>query len=1089
MKRKQLSGSALPNGPAGPCAAPLPADEAKRLAVLRRYAILDTPAEDCFDRITRCAARLFQVPVALISLLDEGRQWFKSRCGLDIEQTDRDLAFCGHAILQDGILVVPDATDDPRFRGNRLVTDGPRIRFYAGVPLINPDGFALGTLCLIDTRPRPELTVEALAPLRDLAAMVVDQLEIRLAAGDALADVEARASERRRFEATERQLRLFIEFAPAAIAMFDADMRYLAASRRWITDYRLTDRNIIGLSHYDVFPEIPDRWKADHARALAGEVLSCEEDPFDRADGTTDWVRWELRPWRNAGGTIGGIIMFTELVTEKKRALIDLEESRQFLNAVLENIQDGIVVCDAEGRLNLFNRATRELHGLPEKPVRPEALAEHYDLYLADGTTRMTPADIPLLRALNGERVRDVEMVVAPKTGTPRRLLASGQAMFAQDGRKLGAVVSMHDITERARAVRRLAESERRYRDLYNNTPVMLHSIDKEGRLISVSDYWLDQLGYSRDEVIGRKSTDFLTEESRRYATDVVLPAFMRSGSCRDVEYQFIRKNGAVLDLLVSAITEHAADGSVERSLAVLTDVTRRKQAERALVQSEQRFRGAFQTATHGIALVAPDGRWLAVNDALCRMVGYSDAELLRIDFQTITHPDDLDADLDHVRQVLAGEVRSYQMEKRYIHKDGQTIWILQSVSLVRAPDGSPIHFVSQIVDLTERRRAEEQLRQAQKLEAVGQLTGGLAHDFNNLLAAVMGNLQLVERSLGDDEKSKRRVRAALDATRRGADLTRRLLAFSRRQALEPKTLDVNELVIGMDKLLSRTLGEAVELQTRCVDDVWLCTADPSQLESAVLNLAINARDAMPDGGKLTIETANASLDRDYTARHDEVTPGDYVLVAVSDTGVGIPEPLLDRVLQPFFTTKPPGKGTGLGLSMVFGFVKQTGGHMKIYSEESYGTTVKMYLPRDCVSAASPIRTQVEEVAPVGGHETILVVEDDPAVRQTAVDLLADLGYRVLTAENAPAALRLLDAHDDISLLFSDVVMPGGMNGLDLAARVRLEHPDLRILHTTGYAEFAASRNGHAQLSGDLISKPYRREDLARKIREVLDAR
>ena len=1037
---------------------------------------------------------MFGVPIALISLVDEGRQWLKSHFGLDAEQTARDIAFCAHAIHHDEILVVPDASEDPRFDGDPLVAGGSQIRFYAGVPLIDPDGFALGTLCLIDTRPRPEMTVEALAPLTDLADMVVDQLEARLAAGTAVVAVEANLIDRRQFEADERQLRLFIEFAPAAIAMFDTEMRYIAASRRWITDYRLTDQNIIGRSHYEMFPEIAQQWKDDHARALAGEVLRREEDPFERAGGADDRVRWELRPWRDAGGSIGGIIMFAELVTEEMRALIALEENQQFLNAVLESIQDGIVVCDATGQLKMLNDASRQIHGVAETPPSQEAqppaegLAAHYGLYMSDGETLMTPTDVPLLRALNGEWLRNEEIVVAPQNGTPRRVLASGRPMLAKDGRKLGAVVSMQDITEREHDRRRLEENERRYRDLYNNTPVMLHSIDSSGRLISVSDFWLDKLGYSRDEVIGRKSTDFLTEESKRFAVEVVLPSFMRTGQCKEVEYQFVRKTGDVVDVLMSAIAEHAPDGSIERSLAVMTDVTRRKKAERALVQSERRFRGAFETAIHGIALVAPDGKWLAVNEALCKLVGYSEDELLNIDFQSITHPEDLDTSLENVRRALAGETDSFQLEKRYLHKSGHVLWVLLSLSLVRAQDGSPIHFVSQIVDLTERRRTEEQLRQSQKLEAVGHLTGGLAHDFNNLLAAVMGNLQLVERALVDDEKSKRRLRAALDATKRGADLTRRLLAFSRRQALEPKTIDANELVLAMDELLARTLGEAVELETRRSDEISLCQADPSQLESALLNLAINARDAMGDGGKLTIETANVTLDDGYAAQHNDVTPGDYVLVAVSDTGTGIAKDQLDKVLQPFFTTKMAGKGTGLGLSMVYGFVKQTGGHMKIYSEEGYGTTVKMYLPKDPESAATPIGFRVDKPELIGGRETILVVEDDPAVRQTAVDLLADLGYRVLAAENAPAALRLLRVDSGIDLLFSDIVMPGGMTGVDLAAHMRIMRPELKILHTTGYAEVAAGRNGSARLSGDLISKPYCREDLARKVREVLDA-
>ena len=1062
-------------------------NEAERLAALRRYAILDTPSEERFDRITRSAARMFGVPMVAISLIDEQRQWFKSRCGLDAEQTDRDVAFCAHAILQDDVFIVPDATLDPRFNGNPLVTGGPNIRFYAGAPLITPDGFALGTLCLIDSRPRPAPTAEELASHSDLAAMVMDQLEVRRSAVNAAIDTKARSKAQRQHEATERQLRLFIDHAQSAVAVFDTEMRYIAASRRWITDYRLTGQDLIGRSQYEVFPEIPQRWKDLHAKALAGEVVTCEEDRLDRSDGTTDWMRWELRPWFFDDGSIGGIMILTEMITEKLRTLVELEKSRQFLNAVLENVEEGIIVCDAEGQLALSNRALQECFGLPQRPQSLEEIADFCSRYQPDGQTPIADDDIPLLRALRGEEVRDVEMVVAPKNGTPRQVLACGKEMLDQEGRKIGAVVSMRDVTERARTRRQLEENERRYRNLYNNTPVMLHSSDGKDRLISVSDYWLTHLGYSRDEVIGRRSVDFLTEESRRYATEEVLPIFMQTGRCDDVEYQFVKRNGEVIDVRLSAIADRAPDGHIERSLAVLTDVTRRNRAERALVQSEQQFRGAFETSPYGIALVAPDGRFLAVNRAFCKLLGYAADELLEVSFKAVTHPDDLASSAESIRQVLAGDIRWFQLEKRYVHKDGHTVWALLSVSLVRAADGSPIHFVAQIADITERRRTEEQLRQSQKLEAVGKLTGGLAHDFNNLLAVVLGNLQLIERSVGDNEKAKRRIRAALDATERGAELTKRLLAFSRRQALEPKTIDANELVIGMHKILSRTLGEAIELESRCAERPWLCRVDPSQLEASVLNLAINGRDAMPDGGMLTIETANVTLDDAYAERHAEVAPGDYVLVAVSDTGVGIPQHLIDSVIQPFFTTKEAGKGTGLGLSMVYGFVKQSGGHIKIHSDEGRGTTVKMYIPRDHADVAGPLHANEGDAALVGGHETILLVEDDAAVRDVAVALLSDLGYRVLEAENAWSALGVLKDNEDIDLLFSDVVMPGGMNGFELAARVWSEHPDMKILHASGYAEPVAGRTDHAGVCGELLGKPYRKEVLARRVREVLD--
>ena len=392
--------------------------------------------------------------------------------------------------------------------------------------------------------------------------------------------------------------------------------------------------------------------------------------------------------------------------------------------------------------------------------------------------------------------------------------------------------------------------------------------------------------------------------------------------------------------------------------------------------------------------------------------------------------------------------------------------------------------------EVAKRADAEEQLRQAQKMEVVGQLTGGIAHDFNNLLQIVTGNLDILSRNLPEGAgRLRRSADNAMTGAKRAATLTQRLLAFARRQPLEPKPINVNALVSGMSELLGRTLGETVEIETVQAGGLWRIEADPNQLESAILNLAVNARDAMPTGGKLTIETANAHLDRGDVARDAGVTPGKYVVLCVSDTGAGMDEATRARVFEPFFTTKEVGKGTGLGLSQVYGFVKQSGGHVKLHSEQGQGTTVKIYLPR-LLRAGTEEEPANEQPVPAGtGAETVLVVEDDDDVRALSVEVLRELGYRVLETHDAPSALRLLERQDGhVDLLFTDVVLPGGMTGAELVAQARALRPALKVLYTTGYARNAIVHQGRLDAGVALITKPFSYADLAARVREILDA-
>lgn len=418
--------------------------------------------------------------------------------------------------------------------------------------------------------------------------------------------------------------------------------------------------------------------------------------------------------------------------------------------------------------------------------------------------------------------------------------------------------------------------------------------------------------------------------------------------------------------------------------------------------------------------------------------------------------------------------------------KDGQRIKVQANWTLIRDGDGTPQSVFCIVSDVTDRLSLEEQLKQSQRLEAIGQLTGGVAHDFNNLLTVVLGNSEALVERLSDQPKLRHLAQITLTVAERGAELTHRLLAFSRKQALEPKSVDTNDLLAGMVPLLKRTLAEDIEIAFMPGAELWPAVIDPSQLEAAVLNLCINARDAMSGGGRLVIETANAQLDGDYAGQNAEVVAGDYVMVAVSDTGVGIPLENLARVFDPFFTTKEIGKGTGLGLSMVYGFVKQSRGHVKVYSEIGVGTVVKLYLPRSD-SAPASIQKHETALADLAGTEKILLVEDDDLVRAHAESVLSALGYRVTVSSNGPAALEVLKGDDTFDLLFTDVVMPGGMTGRMLADQAIALKPGLRVLYTSGYTQNSVVHDGRVDEGVLLLSKPYSRLDLAQKIRAALD--
>ncbi len=537
-----------------------------------------------------------------------------------------------------------------------------------------------------------------------------------------------------------------------------------------------------------------------------------------------------------------------------------------------------------------------------------------------------------------------------------------------------------------------------------------------------------------------------------------------------------------------------------EQALQTLNDTLERRVGERTqqleasfaqLSESERRFRLLVEAVTdYAIFMLDTDGNVVKWNPGAERIKGYMADEIVGQHISRFYTEEDRQNGVPEqviARAALAGK---YEGEGWRVRKDGTRFWASVVLNAIHDERGDLVGFAKVTRDLTERRAAEEQLRQAQKMEAIGQLTGGVAHDFNNLLTVISGNMETLQRRLSehDDPRLRRLVNSALLASSRAAVLTHQLLAFSRRQPLQPKAVSVNALITGMSDLIRRSLPESISIETVQAGGVWSTFVDANQLENCLLNLAVNARDAMPDGGKLTIEAANVFLDEKYAAGAD-VPPGQYVGVFVSDSGVGMTPEVLSKAFDPFFTTKGEGQGTGLGLSQVYGFVKQSGGHVKIYSEVGAGTTIRIYLPR-LVASDGVIDDQSTAVSiPKGNGETILVVEDEPDVRNFAVEALGELGYRVLDAQDGSQALRILDAHREVALLLTDVGLPGGMNGRQLADEARRRRADLKVMFTSGYARNAIVHHGRLDAGVGLITKPFAYAELAAKVRHVLDAR
>ncbi|CAH2903175.1 MAG: Sensory box histidine kinase/response regulator [uncultured Paraburkholderia sp.] len=597
--------------------------------------------------------------------------------------------------------------------------------------------------------------------------------------------------------------------------------------------------------------------------------------------------------------------------------------------------------------------------------------------------------------------------------------------------------------------------------------------------------------GSRSEEIIGQSYSVLFTEADRAGgAPETALRTATKTGRY-ETEGWRVRKDGTTFWANVVMTALRDSEGRLIGFGKVIRDVSDKKAAHDAVLRSERNFRLLVHGVTdYAIFMLSPDGHITSWNPGARRIKGYTEGEIIGSHFSRFYTPEDVAAGVPFRGLETARREGRFEAEGWRVRRDGSRFFAHVVIDAIYE-DRELVGFAKITRDITERRRAGEllektqsELFQAQKMEALGKLTGGVAHDFNNVLQVLRGNLELLESRHGRDHWSAERLGNAIDAVDRGAKLASQLLAFGRQQPLAPVVINPARQLRALDDLLRRALGETIEIESVVAGGLWNTTVDPHQLENVILNLAINARDAMPDGGRLTLELSNATLDDEYVLAFPDVAAGQYVMLAVTDTGAGMTPEVMERAFDPFFTTKPEGQGTGLGLSMAYGFVKQSGGHIRLYSEIGEGTTVRIYLPRSTGVAvdtrpATPGRLK-------HGNETILVVEDDLKVQSTVVELLSGLGYAVLKANNADEALTIVASGVHIDLLFTDVVMPGVLRSPEMARRAVQILPGLKVLFTSGYTQNAIVHGGRLDPGVELLSKPYSRQQLASKVRQVL---
>ena len=909
-------------------------------------------------------------------------------------------------------------------------------------------------------------------------------------------------------------LATFVEHCPAAVAVLDQEMNYLSVSKRWLSNFGLSEKRLTGKCHYDIFPEVPQRWREIHQRCLSGEVEKCDLDVFPRADGSTDWLRWEVRPWRDRSGEIGGIVMFSEVLTDIIETRERLLAREQLLSFVGESAQVGGWELDAANGTGAW---TEQVAAIYEREPDQEANLEFLlSLHSQEDRAR-------LKEAVNGGLKEGVESDLELRIHTP-----SGREKWVRfrcypwrrNGQSNGLQCSFQDITKQREYENALLSSKNRFKLLAElaelllkketadpdlqllYTKVMNHldcqiffhlALDENGTLKLVSQTGLSPEQAERVADIGKRLDCPLARGSKCQCPSAdggqLEELQLTAWTCQPLA----GPDGLLGTMFFGSRTRGSFSADEEQLISTICGQTavfsQRVRTQKKLLQSEATFRAMFEMSALGMGQADPQtGSILRVNRRLCDITGFSEQELKSMTIHDLTHPLDRDKDTRGMKKVLESGITGYDIEKRYLCKAGRIAWVRVHATVIRDESGKPLTSIAAVEDITKRKQAEEearvlesQVRQAQKLEAIGQLAGGVAHDFNNILSSILMQADLAKMRSESSPGCREALSQIARDTQRAAKLTSQLLLFSRKQVLQTGITDLNPVVSDLVEMLRRIVRENVTLELHTSSEPSWVRADKGMIEQVVTNLVINARDAMPQGGQIFLELSTVS----EVKEHDSAPDG-FVCLTVRDTGCGIPEEHLESIFDPFFTTKPPGEGTGLGLSTVFGIVRQHEGYIQVDTELGAGTTFQIYLPRRKPPRSSP-KPESRVQAP-RGSESILLVEDSFEVRRALAEMLKIKGYRVLQAESGVHAISIWESENpDFDLLLTDMVMPGGISGRELAVQLRKEKPDLKVLFMSGYSPDIAGRELLLNSGESFLQKPFQGQELLSAVRSCLD--